>query len=135
MIIQYFHYLSFLKYVFFVWGAYLFYPELFSQSENYISNMGMGIFFMGLGMCLDSLKKDDKLTTLEKKIFKNEKYYRSLIMIGSIGSFLVILGSIFLLKFREVYDFALGMISFSIGLLSVAKQNYSKYLIYKEQQI
>ncbi len=52
MINKVFNDLSYLRFVMYIWGAYIAFPELYKQSENIISNIGFGLFLFGIALSL-----------------------------------------------------------------------------------
>ncbi|MFK5891233.1 MAG: hypothetical protein QM486_10950 [Flavobacteriaceae bacterium] len=145
MIPKYFHYISHLKWLFFVIGVYFVSTESIIRDENYLSGIGLGITLIGIGFAIGSLSDIEKLTKKEKKIVSNPKRFKKETKSLFVGTCLGLLASVFffLIPFinlslyidtTEGYtNLGYGTVAFALGMFLELKQLYEKRLIFKKQ--
>ncbi len=138
MINRVFHYLSYLRFVMYMWGSYIAFPELFNQSENIISNIGFGLFLFGIGLSLEGFKKSDDFTKMEIKRFANPKLTKRVLLISflmycfailtgvlffNVGNIYSNASSEFISKFKEL---GYGSLALGIGGITIVKEQYNR---------
>ncbi len=144
---KYFHYISHLRWVFYIWGMYLIFSQGYYQSEDSLSEIGLGIYMMGISLAVGSLSNTGKLSEREKKFFANPKKikrYTFSILFGAGSSFLVGLFFILLetinpnleaLRAEQYANLGYGCWAMALGIVFELKQTYDKKLIYQQQSI
>jgi len=142
-IINFFHYLSHARWIFFIWSMFLVFSEYLHPSPHFLSNVGLAVFLMGLFLGFWGFIDIEKLSKTEKKEFSNPKsvIITSIICIVS-AMFCFIVGIIFMnikliqplikenmaIEFKTTgyHCFALGF-----GIFCFLKMRFDKYKYFK----
>ncbi len=142
---KYFHYISHLKWLFFIIGVYFASSASITRAENYLSGIGLGITLIGIGFAIGSLSDIEKLTKKEKKIVSNPKRFKKETKSLFAGTCLGLLASVFFFSIpfinqslskdiTEGYaNLGYGTVAFALGMFLELKQLYEKRLIFKKQ--
>ncbi|MCK5146438.1 hypothetical protein KAR48_06755 [bacterium] len=144
MVIRWFHYASYLKYPMFLVGGVMALPELVNRSQNCIENIGLGLFFFGMGLTLDGLKAEQDFTKSEIKAYSKPRSFKAqLIFSSSFACLAFLLGIFFFLVplfwpsvesgvYDKIKSIGFGAFSLSIGSLVMEKQRYERFKAYCE---
>ncbi len=140
MILKIFNYISYFRYVAYLWGAYVAFPEIIERTNNIIANVGFGLFLFGIGIALEGFKDSDrKFTKVEIKLYSNEKRIKRMIVVNSLFQCFAVLFGVFcfnlnlfypdvsvviLAQFREL---GFGSLAAGIGGISLAKEQYNRF--------
>ena len=139
MLDKIFHKVSYLKYLFIIWGFVVAVPELYFRSDNLISNINLGLFLSGVGLSFEGFRNITKYTKKEKKYFSNKRaVYRNVMFVSSVILICIAMG-IFFFKLEWFYpngdpkiidaffDLGFGTFSMAIGMISVLKLDLDRY--------
>jgi len=133
------HYISYLSILALGWGCYISFPELIERSENIISNVGFGIFMVGIALNLEGFKDQNKFSKSEKKNFSSKKrmnfvfiYYSFFLILSLLlGTFMFNLDIFYPSQPESVIaqfeDIGYGCFSLAIGGFNHLKMTYDKY--------
>lgn len=142
---KYFNYISYSQWIFYIIGSYKVFTESLFRGENYLSEIGFGIFLIGIGMAVGSLSSIDKLSKQEKIYFSDPKKFSLKTRSIFVGVLLGLLVSLFFISIKfytkstdsgmiEQYtNLGYGCLSMSFGFIFELKQMHEKSVIYKQK--
>lgn len=140
-----FKYVSYLEYVFILWGLTLALPEFYLKSPDIISKIGMGTFLVGLGISIKGLRPEHKISKGDIKLFKLKGFSKIYLGYGVLVIIVVMLLGVFFLLIehfytnppkyivKQIHDLGLGTLALGVGLIGEQKLLYNKYKKYKLQ--
>lgn len=141
-----FHYLSYTKWIFLIWGMLVAFPEFFNRTENLISNIGMGVFLCGISVGIGSLSDSSKLSKSNIRLFNKPKMLKmQSVFLLSIVFATLLTSTLFLLiprinsdleptKAINYTNLGYGSLSLALGMLFELKQTNEKFKHFKSQQ-
>lgn len=127
-----FHKVSYVKFVFYIWGGIVYWPEIIVKSENFFSNLGFGLFLFGIAMCFEGFMDETKFTRLEMKLFKRTRLFNNLFLVFLFIAIFIVFFGLYVILETDLRDFGYGIISFAIGNISIIKQTFNRLKYFKE---
>lgn len=147
MINKIFNILSYSRFVAYIWGGYIAFPELIERSENVLANIGLGIFLFGIGLSLEGFKDPDRpFTKSEIKLFTKQRKTKVGITINALFQCFAILIGIFCFnldlfypeepawKLVQFHDIGYGSLAVGVGGINIAKEQYNRFKAYTKSQ-
>lgn len=134
---RFFRYVSYTKWIFFVWAMIAMLLEVFDPTTKFVSTVGFSIFLMGIFLGLGSLHTSESLLKKSKKITKNNFKTSVLFLLAVIA--ITVGNSIFLFSAQHVnpalkphvveqlHNVAYGTLSLALGMLCTLKQLFDAY--------
>ncbi len=145
MIPKYFHYISYLKWLFFVIGVYLTFTNSIMRPDDYLSGIGLGITLIGIGYAVGSLSDIEIISKKEKRIISDPKRFKKETISLFVMTCISFITSMFFFSVTLIINKSLakevangytnlgyGTLAFSLGIFLELKQLYEKRLIYKK---
>jgi hypothetical protein len=145
MINKLFNILSYLRFVAYICGAYVAFPEIIKRTDNIIANIGFGLFLFGIGLAFEGFRGSEKFTKSEIKLYSNEKKAKAYILaVALIFCFPIVIGVFFFYlnvffpnvpikmaaQFREL---GYGSLALGIGGFSITKDQYNRLVFFSKQ--
>ena len=75
-----FHYLHYVSYLFAIPAIYYIFHGSIFRPDNFIEEVGLGIFFMGFAFAFGSMSDIRKISEKERKLFSNPKKYKQKVL-------------------------------------------------------
>lgn len=140
---KFFHYISYLRIPFTLWGIFTVYYSAFMRSPDLVSDIGFGIFLCGLGLGFGGLSDSRRISKREKKTFLKPKKIKLLTVYFIVGvSSVNICGIVFLsLNFAtdeltsQYENLAYGCMALGLGMLCELKLFYDKYEYFRNNEV
>jgi hypothetical protein len=141
---KYFQYISYSRWVFYLWGMYLVFSEAIYQNENSLSKIGFGIYLMGISLAVGSLSNSEKFSKKDKKVFDSPRKMRMLsrwFLSGIIVFF--VMGAFFIsiqyinptlaeIRANNYSNLGFGCFALALGMIFELKQLYNKKMIFQQ---
>lgn len=81
-----FHYSHYISYLFAIPAIYYIFNGSILRPDNFIEEVGLGVFFMGFAYAFGSMSDIKKISKKERKLFANpKKYKQKVLLIISLG--------------------------------------------------
>jgi|GEM_PF-2133877 len=142
---RFFHYLSYLKYIFYGWGCVTALPELVRRSDRLLENIGFGVFLIGMGLALEGFQ-DSRLTAREIRQFRQARWFRRAILFSTVSFCLAVGVAVFLFLawlvypemsaalYAKIREVGYGALAMGVGGLSMTKQKYDRFVTFQRQE-
>ncbi len=142
--LRFFNILSYLRWAFFAYGAFLVFYESLKGDNTSLSEIGFGIFLIGIGFAIGSFSVEKDFSKGERKLFSKPKRFQFqknyLLIIGLlsmvIGFFFIsikyINPSLELMRADQYTNLGNGCIALGFGILFELKQFYERYKEYNK---
>jgi len=86
-----FHYFHYISYLFAIPAIYYIFHGSMFRTDNFIEEVGLGVFFMGFSFAFGSMSDIKKISEKERKLFANpKKYKRHILSIMCVGIAMII---------------------------------------------
>ena len=121
-----FHYISFLQYPSILIALYYCYRPIIFDSETVISDLNLGLLFLGIGLSFTSLADIRKRTKIGDKIFgkpKNAKRWIVYMCILVLAIFGLGIFTQFFTEKKDLNDLSIGVFVLGIGVVGLLRMN------------
>ena len=139
---KYFHYISYLRWVFYIWGLFLIFSQGYYQSDESLGKIGLGIYLVGISLAVGSLADAGALSKKEKKTFGNRKRVKliTITMLSGAGITFVT-GLLFILidtinpnleplRAEQYANLGYGCWAMALGMIFELKQMFDRKSLY-----
>lgn len=119
-----FHYISFLQYPSLIIALYYCYKPILFQSETVISDLNLGLLFLGIALSFASLADISRRTKIGDKIFGNPKNAKRWIVYLAILLISILSMGVFAQFFtdkNDLKDLSIGIFVLGIGMVGLLR--------------